>query len=103
MPTRVGAQQDIDALLDTLAQREEQARFGLRVATIACILPSSYEDEHATQRQGLAALQERYGALVGKPVPFSGLVERALNARVPLVTAHPRSAAAQASWPWPSG
>jgi chromosome partitioning protein len=94
MPTRVGAQQDIDALLDTLAQREEQARFGLRVARISCILPSSYEDQHAAQRMGLAALQERYGDLVGVPVPFSGLVERALNARVPLVAAYPRSTAA---------
>jgi chromosome partitioning protein len=95
IPTRVGAQQDVDALLDTLAQREEHARFGLRVAQIGCILPSSYEQQHATQRQGLAALEERYGGLVGTPVPFSGLVERALNARVPLVAAHPRSAAAQ--------
>lgn len=95
MPTRVGAQQDIDALLDTLAQREEQARFGLRVARITCILPSSYEDQHAAQRLGLAALQERYADLVGMPVPFSGLVERALNARVPLVAAYPRSQAAQ--------
>ena len=43
----------------------------------------------------MAALQERYGELVGTPVPFSGLVERALNARVPLVSAYPRSMAAQ--------
>lgn len=95
VPTRVGAQQDIDALLDTIAQREEHIRFGLRVAEIACLLPSSYEDQHATQRQGLASLHEQFGSLVASPVPFSGLIERALNARIPLVASHPRSAAAQ--------
>ena len=96
VPTRTGAQQDIDALLDIFALRDELAAFRFAVARIAAILPSNYHGDEAPQRDGLAALRAAYGDLVAEPIPHSSLVERAINARVPVALGNPKSPVAAA-------
>ena len=96
IPARVGGQQDLDALQDSLSMRTEFADYGLRVADLCCILPSSYDESFVAQREGLAMLREHYGAALADPVPYSALVERTFNRGVPLVEAYPRSATAAA-------
>lgn len=96
VPTRTGAQQDIDALLDIFALRDELAAFRFTVARIAAILPSNYHADEAPQRDGLAALRGAYGDLVADPIPHSSLVERAINARVPVALGSPKSPVAAA-------
>jgi len=96
VPTRTGAQQDIDALADIFAMRDELARFRFVTATITTILPSNYHADEAPQRDGPAALQATYQGLVADPIPHSPLIERAINARVPVVLNSPRSPVAAA-------
>ena len=96
VPTRTGAQQDIDALIDIFALQEELRRFRFTTADIAAILPSNYHAGEAPQRDGLAALQATYGDLIADPIPHSPLVERAINARAPVVASSPRSHVAAA-------
>ncbi len=96
VPTRTGAQQDIDALADILALRAELAAYHFRPAAIAAIVPSNYHADEAPQRDGLHALRATYGALVTEPIPHSSLVERAINARVPVALGNPRSPVAAA-------
>lgn len=96
VPTRTGAQQDIDALVDIFALRDELVQYRFAVAELAAILPSNYHADEAPQRDGLAALREGYGALVADPIPHSPLIERAINARVPVVFNSPRAGVAVA-------
>lgn len=96
VPTRTGAQQDIDALIDIFALQDELRRFRFMTAEIVAILPSNYHANEAPQRDGLSALQETYGDLVAAPIPHSPLVERAINARTPVVESSPKSPAAAA-------
>jgi chromosome partitioning protein len=96
VPTRTGAQQDIDALADIFATREELRRYRFVTAEIKAILPSNFHADEAPQRDGLLALRAAYGSLIADPIPHSPLVERAINARVPVVSSSPRSAAATA-------
>jgi chromosome partitioning protein len=96
VPTRTGAQQDIDALVDIFALREELAQFRFTTAEVAAILPSNYHADEAPQRDGLAALRSSYGNLVAEPIPHSPLIERAINARVPVVLNSPHSTVAAA-------
>ena len=96
IPTRTGAQQDIDALADIFALRDELAQFRFAVATIAAIVPSNYHADEAPQRDGFLALREGYGTLVTDPIPHSPLIERAINVRVPVVRNSPRSPVASA-------
>lgn len=96
VPTRTGAQQDIDALIDIFALQDELRRFRFMTAEIVAILPSNYHAGEAPQRDGLGALQGAYGDLVATPIPHSPLVERAINARTPIVDSSPRSPAAAA-------
>jgi chromosome partitioning protein len=96
VPTRTGAQQDIDALVDIFAMRDELAQFRFATATLAAILPSNYHADEAPQRDGLAALRGGYGDLVADPIPHSPLIERAINARIPVVLNSPRSSVAAA-------
>ena len=91
VPTRTGAQQDIDALVDIFALRDELVQYRFAVAELAAILPSNYHADEAPQRDGLAALREGYGELVADPIPHSPLIERAINARVPVVFNSPRA------------
>jgi len=96
VPTRTGAQQDIDALVDIFALRDELVQYRFAVAELAAILPSNYHADEAPQRDGLAALREGYGDLVADPIPHSPLIERAINARVPVVFNSPRAGVAVA-------
>ena len=96
VPTRTGAQQDIDALVDIFATQQELRRYRFVTAEIVSILPSNYHADEAPQRDGLRALTAAYGKLIADPIPHSPLVERAINARTPVVTSSPRSAAAAA-------
>lgn len=96
VPTRTGAQQDIDALVDIFATQEELRRYRFATAEIVAIVPSNYHADEAPQRAGLAALRAAYGDLIADPIPHSPLVERAINARNPVVTGSPRSPAATA-------
>ena len=96
VPTRTGAQQDIDALVDIFALRDELAAYRFATAALAAILPSNYHADEAPQRDGLAALRAGYGDLVAEPIPHSPLIERAINARVPVVLNSPRSGVATA-------
>jgi chromosome partitioning protein len=96
IPTRTGGQQDLDPVPDIFLLHDELAEFGYQVAEIAAILPSNVHEDAATQRNGLEGLRAAYGSLVGEPIPYSRLVERALNGGVPLARAFPGSAAARA-------
>ncbi len=96
VPTRTGAQQDVDALADILALRDELAAYQFHPATIAAIVPSNYHADEAPQRDGLAALRAAYDGLVAEPIPHSSLVERAINARVPVAVGNPKSSVAAA-------
>lgn len=96
VPTRTGAQQDIDALVDIFALRDELVQYRFATAEVAVILPSNYHGDEAPQRDGLAALREGYGDLVADPIPHSPLIERAINARVPVVLNSPKSGVAAA-------
>lgn len=96
VPTRTGAQQDIDALIDIFALRDELARYRFATASVAAILPSNYHADEAPQRDGLAALRAGYGELVAEPIPHSPLIERAINARNPVVSNSPKSPVAAA-------
>jgi chromosome partitioning protein len=96
VPTRTGAQQDIDALIDIFATQEELRRYRFATAEIVAIVPSNYHAEEAPQRAGLAALHAAYGELIVDPIPHSPLVERAINNRNPVVANSPRSPAAAA-------
>jgi chromosome partitioning protein len=96
IPTRTGGQQDLDPLPDIFMLRHELADFGYAVADIAAILPSQYHDDATTQRNGLAGLRTAYGPLISAPVPYSRVVERAMNGGVPLTMSFPQSAGAHA-------
>ncbi|HEY8602263.1 MAG TPA: ParA family protein [Thermomicrobiales bacterium] len=96
VPTRTGAQQDIDALVDIFALRDELAQYRFATAELAAILPSNYHADEAPQRDGLAALRAGYGELVADPIPHSPLIERAINVRLPVVVNSPKSAVAAA-------
>ncbi|MGH2387958.1 MAG: AAA family ATPase [Chloroflexota bacterium] len=96
IPTRTGGQQDLDPLPDIFMLRHELADFGYAVADIAAILPSQYHEDATTQRNGLAGLRAAYGPLISTPVPYSRVVERAMNGGVPLTRSFPQSGGAHA-------
>lgn len=92
LPTEL-AQQDFDALADTLALRDELDE--LHAARILAIVPNAVRrDGH--DREGVALLRESYGDLVRVEVPLSVAVKRAGNSRQPVVTYEPQGPAADA-------
>jgi chromosome partitioning protein len=99
VPTRVGAQVDIDALSDIFqihADFTGLVRYGLRPpGQIVAILPTAFNDAHAPQQEGYAILRETYDGLVTAPIPYSALVDRAFNARRPVVWSKPTSRVAR--------
>jgi chromosome partitioning protein len=92
LPTAL-AQQDLDALADTLALREELDE--LRAARILAIVPNAVRND-SHDLAGVVLLQQNYGTLVADPVPLAVAVKRAGNSRQSVVTYEPHSAAAQA-------
>jgi chromosome partitioning protein len=92
LPTAL-AQQDFDALADTLALREELDE--LRAARVLAIVPNAVRrDSH--DAEGVELLRANYGALVDTTIPLAVAVKRASNSRQPVVTYEPRGAAARA-------
>jgi len=92
LPTAL-AQQDFDALADTLTLRDELDE--LRAARVLAIVPNAVRRDGHDQ-EGVDLLRRCYGSLVSAPIPLSVAVKRAGNSRRPVVTYEPHGAAAQA-------
>lgn len=88
-------QQDIDALVDTLALLDSLAADDEAVAERLAIVPTGTERDNV-DRQVVDALRGQFGGLVAEPVPRTVAVKRSMNARVPLCQAEPRSPAVPA-------
>jgi chromosome partitioning protein len=93
---RPGSQYDLDPLERLFAARAALRGRGLWPTPIGYLIPTDYRAGEASQRAGLAALQQTYGGMVIGPIPHSALVERAINAGTCAVLASPRSAVAAA-------
>ena len=92
LPTAL-AQQDLDALADTLALRDELDE--LQAARVLAIVPNAVRrDSHDVE--GVSLLRDAYGSLVANPVPLAVAVKRAGNQRTPVVVLEPQGTAAQA-------
>lgn len=89
LPTAT-TQQDIDALVDTLAAIEELAEDELQCARRLAIVPNAVHRDRPDQG-GLEALRAAYGGLVTVPIPHSASIKRALNRRLPLALTEPKS------------
>ncbi len=94
LPTAT-TQQDIDALIDTLAAMDELEADEMTCAVRLAIVPNAIHRDRPDQG-GLAALQSAYGDLVAMPVPHSAAIKRALNRHLPLALTEPKSAAMDA-------
>jgi chromosome partitioning protein len=87
------AQQDLDALADTLTLREELDE--LRAARVLAIVPNAVRrDSH--DQEGVSLLRESYGDLIAPSIPLAVAVKRANNSRQAVVSYEPNGAAAQA-------
>ncbi len=91
MPTMM-PQQDIDALEDTLALREELEELG--AARRALIVPNNIRND-SYDRATLVGLQAHYAGLVSEPIPQAVAVKKALAQRRSVLDTEPRSAVAQ--------
>jgi chromosome partitioning protein len=92
LPTEL-VQQDLDALADTIAVRDELAFLG--AARIGAILPNRIRhDGH--DRANLDLLRARYGALLAEPIPQAVAVKYSLNAMLPVTAYEPKSQVAGA-------
>lgn len=94
LPTAL-TQQDIDALVDTLAALDELIEDELPTARRLAIVPNAVHHDRPDDG-GLIALREAYGELVAAPVPHAAAIKRALNRRLPLAIADPRAPAMEA-------
>jgi chromosome partitioning protein len=92
MPTEL-AQQDFDALEDTILLREELAP--LQAARLFAIVPSRVASNNH-DNDGVQALRATYGDLVAEPVRQAVAVERAGNRGLSVVEYDPESAPAAA-------
>jgi chromosome partitioning protein len=92
LPTAL-AQQDFDALADTLTLRDELDE--LRAARVLAIVPNAVRRDGHDQ-EGVALLRATYGDLVGVSVPLAVSVKRAGNSKRPVVDYEPDGAAAHA-------
>lgn len=95
LPTAL-AQQDLDALLDTLGALGDLEADGEICCRQLAILPNAYRTSTTIDRHGMALLREAYGELVAEPIPLAEAIRRALSARAAVTTTEPRSAAADA-------
>ncbi len=92
LPTLL-AQQDLDALADTLAVREELMELG--VADRIVIVPGALRQDN-NDLAALSLLREMYGDAVARPVPQSVSVKYGLNQGVAVAQIDARGAAASA-------
>lgn len=91
LPTEA-TQQDLDALLDTLAALDELAADEEAPATRLAIVPSKVRADNV-DAHGIALLRDAFGDLVADPVPLATAVKRAMNERRPLSQCEPRAKA----------
>jgi chromosome partitioning protein len=91
LPTAL-IQQDLDALVDTLAVLEELRADGLPCAGLLAIVPNEVRRDSADQ-EGLATLCGAYGDLVASPIPHAVAIKHALNGRLPLSVYAPKASA----------
>jgi len=92
LPTAL-AQQDLDALADTLALRDELDE--LRAARVVAIVPNAVRNDGHDQ-EGVTLLRETYGDLAAIAIPLAVSIKRAGNSRRPVVSYEPRGGAADA-------
>jgi chromosome partitioning protein len=95
LPTAL-AQQDLDALLDTLGALDDLESDGELCSRRLAILPNAYRGGTTIDRHGVDLLRNAYGACVAEPIPLAEAIRRALSARCPVTATEPRSAAATA-------
>jgi len=91
LPTAL-TQQDLDALLDTLAVLEDMKAEEMQYAEPLAIVPNAMLRNRPDQA-GLDLLQSTYGALVTPAVPNAAAIKRALNDRLPLTRVEPTAPA----------
>jgi chromosome partitioning protein len=95
LPTAL-AQQDLDALLDTLGALDDLEADGELCCRRLAILPNAYRSGTTIDRHGVELLRGAYGDLVAEPIPLAEAIRRALSARCPVTATEPRSPAAAA-------
>lgn len=95
LPTAL-AQQDLDALLDTLGALDDLEADGEDCCRRLAILPNAYRSGTTIDRHGVDLLRGAYGDEVAEPIPLAEAIRRALSARSPVAMTEPRSAAAAA-------
>jgi len=92
LPTML-AQQDFDALDDTLDMCDRLAELG--AARRIIVAPNAYRGD-GSDRANIAVLGDTYGALVAAPIPLAVSIKYALTARQPVALREPAGAAALA-------
>ncbi len=95
LPTAL-AQQDLDALLDTLGALGDLEADGEICCRQLAILPNAFRGSTTIDRHGFTLLRDAYKDLVADPIPLAEAIRRALSARLPVTASEPRSAAAEA-------
>lgn len=94
LPTAV-TQQDLDALVDTLAVLDDMKAEEMPHAEPVAIVPNAVLRNRPDQA-GLDLLRATYGDLVMPPVPNAAAIKRALNDRLPLSRVEPTAPALHA-------
>ena len=95
LPTAL-AQQDLDALLDTLGALDELEADGEVCCKKLAIVPNAYRGGTTIDRHGVQLLRQEFGGLVADPVPLAEAIRRALSERRPVTASEPKAAAAEA-------
>jgi len=95
LPTAL-AQQDLDALLDTLGALDELEADGEICCKKLAIVPNAYRGGTTIDRHGVQLLRQEFGDLVADPIPLAEAIRRALSERRPVTASEPKAAAAEA-------
>jgi chromosome partitioning protein len=95
LPTAL-AQQDLDALLDTLGALDELEADGENCCKKLAIVPNAYRGGTTIDRHGVQLLRQEFGDLVADPIPLAEAIRRALSERRPVTAFEPKAAAAEA-------
>lgn len=95
LPTAL-AQQDLDALLDTLGALDELEADGEICSRRLAIVPNAYRGGTTIDRHGVQLLRREFGDLVADPIPLAEAIRRALSERRPVTVSEPRAPASEA-------
>lgn len=95
LPTAL-AQQDLDALLDTIGALDELESDGETCCRRLAILPNAYRGGTTIDRHGVRLLTWEFGELVADPIPLAEAIRRALSERLPVTITEPKAPAADA-------